>query len=65
MIKSLRDTAPGQRIHLFMAVPGAFSFFLGQRAVAIGPVTLYEYDYDGSNGSSYEPSLSLPLPSAR
>ena len=60
-IKSLRDAAPAHRIHLFMAVPGAFSFFLGQRATAIGPVTLYEFDFDGANGCSYEASLSLPV----
>ena len=60
-IKSLRDAIPGQRIHLFMAAPGAFSFFLGQRAVAIGPVTIYEYDFEGANGGSYQKSLSLPL----
>lgn len=62
-IKSLRDENPGQRLHLFMAVPGGFSFFLGQRAIAIGPVTLYEFDFDGANGGSYEASLSLPIPS--
>ena len=62
-IKSLRDAIPGQRIHLFMAAPGAFSFFLGQRAVAIGPVTIYEYDFEGANGGSYQKSLSLtPVP---
>jgi hypothetical protein len=61
MIKAVRDTVPGQKTRLFMAVPGAFSFFLGQRAVAIGPVTLYEYDFEGTNGGSYQESLSLPL----
>ncbi|MET3583484.1 hypothetical protein ABID19_006549 [Mesorhizobium robiniae] len=60
-IRSVRDTSPGQRIHLFMAVPGAFSFFLGQRATAIGPVTIYEFDFDGNRGGSYEVSLSLPV----
>lgn len=62
-IKSLRDIIPRQRIHIFMAAPGAFSFFLGQRAIAIGPVTLYEHDFEGANGGSYQASLSLPLPS--
>ena len=65
MIKSVRDSHPGQRIHLFMAAPGAFAFFLGQRAVAIGPVTLYEYDFEGANGGSYQASLSLPLPAVQ
>ncbi len=60
-IKALRDATPGHRVHLFMAVPGAFSFFLGQRATAIGPLTLYEFDFDGANSGTYEPSLSLPI----
>ncbi len=50
-----------RRVHLFMAVPGGLSFFLGQRHVAIGPLTLYEYDFEGARGGSYEPSLSLPI----
>jgi hypothetical protein len=60
-IRSLRNAAPRRRVHLFMAVPGAFSFFLGQRATAIGPVTIYEYDFEGAVGASYEASLSLPV----
>jgi hypothetical protein len=57
-IKAMRDASePGARVHLFMAAPGAFSFFLGQRQTAIGPITLYEYDF----GGSYQPSLSLPI----
>lgn len=60
-IKTLRDAMPGQRVHLFMAVPGAFSFFLGQRAAAIGPLTLYEFDFEGAKGGTYEASLALPI----
>ena len=48
------------RIHLFLAGPGGFSFFLGQRHVAIGPLILYEYDFEGARDWSYEPSLFLP-----
>jgi hypothetical protein len=58
-IETYRDAAPGQTVHLFMAVPGTFSFFLGQRASALSPVTLYEFDFEGANGGSYEPPLSL------
>ena len=60
-IKAVRGvTGCGDRVHLFMAAPGAFSFFLGQRQTAIGPLTLYEYDFEGERGGSYQPSLSLP-----
>jgi SMODS-associated and fused to various effectors sensor domain len=51
----------GGRVHLFLAGPGCFAFFLGQRHAAIGPSTLYEYDFEGLAGGSYEASLSLPV----
>lgn len=59
-IKAMRDELPGGRVHLFMAAPGAFSFSLGQRQTAMGSLTLYEYDFEGEHGGSYQPSLSLP-----
>ncbi|MBN8995367.1 MAG: SAVED domain-containing protein [Rhizobiales bacterium] len=63
-IKAIREASGrGGRVHLFMAAPGAFSFFLGQRQTAIGPLTLYEYDFEGNRGGSYQPSLSLPAKS--
>ena len=51
----------GSVVHLFMACPNAFTFFLGQRQVAIGRLTIYEYDFDGARSGSYEPSFTLPL----
>ncbi|HVM78155.1 MAG TPA: SAVED domain-containing protein [Stellaceae bacterium] len=61
-IKAIREaSAQGARVHLFMAAPGGFSFFLGQRQIAIGALTLYEYDYEGEYGGSYRPSLSFPV----
>lgn len=47
--------------HLFIAAPNAFTFFLGQRRTALGPVRLYEFDFDGARGRSYVPALTLPL----
>lgn len=52
------------KVHLFMAVPNAFSFFLGQRISRLGLLTSYEYDFEGTHGSTYEPSLTLPVRSA-
>ena len=49
------------RVHLFMAVPNGFSFFLGQRISRLGQVTLYEFDFEGARGNTYEPSLNLPV----
>jgi hypothetical protein len=48
-------------LHLFIAAPNAFTFFLGQRQPGLGKTTLYEYDFEGSNGGGYRPSLSLPV----
>lgn len=47
--------------HLFLASPGGLSFFLGQRQPALGHLVLYEYDFEGTRGGSYTPSLSLPV----
>ncbi|MGJ5088488.1 SAVED domain-containing protein [Bradyrhizobium sp. HKCCYLRH1065] len=46
--------------HLFIAAPNAFTFFLGQRQTALGPVRLYEFDFDGGRGRSYTAALTLP-----
>ena len=48
-------------IHLFVAAPNAFSFFLGQRQPSLGRIKLYEYDFEGLNGGGYRASLSLPI----
>lgn len=61
-IRSARDEAKtAGRVHIFPACPGAFAFFLGQRQVAIGRLTLYEFDFEGGRDGSYQPSLSLPF----
>ena len=48
-------------LHLFIAAPNAFTFFFGQRQPGLGKATLYEYDFEGTNGGGYKPSLSLPI----
>jgi hypothetical protein len=48
-------------MHLFIAAPNAFTFFLGQRQTILGPVRLYEFDFDGGRDRSYTPALTLPL----
>ena len=52
-----------RQIHLFIAAPNGFTFMVGQRQPGLGQITLYEYDFEGKQGSSYEKSLTLPLPS--
>lgn len=48
------------RLHLFMAAPNGFSFEFGRHAAALGPLTLYEHDFERRNGVGYSASLSLP-----
>ncbi len=52
-----------RRLHLFISAPNAFLFFLGQLARNLGPVRLYEYDFEGTRHGTYEPSLDLPADS--
>ena len=56
--KSCANRSP---LHLFIAAPNAFTFFLGQRQPSLGRTTLYEYDFEGANGGGYRPSISLPV----
>jgi hypothetical protein len=48
-------------VHLFVAAPNAFTFFLGQRQPGLGRTTLYEFDFEGASGGGYRPSLTLPV----
>lgn len=48
---------PAGRLHIFIAAPNGFVFFLGQNQQALGPVALYEWDFDGMRGGGY--SLGL------
>jgi hypothetical protein len=63
-IKAVRESERLGRVHLFIAGPGGFVFYLGQHQTAIGPVRLYEFDFEGNTGGSYEPSLDLPVDAA-
>lgn len=47
-------------LHLFIAAPNTFTFFLGQRQPSLGKTMMYEYDFEGANGGGYKASLSLP-----
>jgi len=54
----------GALMHLFIAAPNAFTFFLGQRQPGLGRLVTYEFDFEGQNGGGYTPSLSLPVPTS-
>jgi hypothetical protein len=60
-LKELRTYEERQAIlHLFTAAPNGFLFFLGQHARSFGRCVFYEYSFDGSLQSAYEPSLLFP-----
>jgi hypothetical protein len=60
-VKAYGSAASGEITHLFVAAPNALTFYLGQHQVLIGRVCFYEFDYDGAQGRSYSPSLTLPV----
>lgn len=48
-VKAMRESHGLKgRVHLFVAGPGGFPFYLGQRQPALGPTTLYEFDFEGT-----------------
>jgi hypothetical protein len=59
-VQSLRNTATrSERVHIFIAGPNGFTFFLGQHQKALGPCVLYEWDLDCQRGGGYSPGLSM------
>jgi hypothetical protein len=53
-----RTKPPRGKVHLFIAAPSSFAFYLGQRATSIGQSTLYEFDFGGLN--TYARSMEMP-----
>lgn len=45
-------------VHVFPACPASLAFLLGQEARALGPTTVYEYDFGGA-GRSYRPGMTI------
>lgn len=47
-------------LHLFVAGPNAFQFYLGQLARALGRIQLYEHNFGSGIPGDYTPSILLP-----
>jgi hypothetical protein len=62
LVGAIRASAKGgpRRVHLFIAGPNAFAFFLGQSQAALGPASIYEWDFDGLRDRDYSVGLELP-----
>ena len=59
-IRRLRDTGSGQdRLHVFIAGPNAFAFFLGQHQQALGLAAIYEWDFDRLRGGGYSLGITV------
>jgi hypothetical protein len=57
-VRSLQRPAK-EPLHIFIAGPNAFAVFLGQHRQALGPVVIYEWDFDGQRGGGYSLGLAL------
>jgi hypothetical protein len=57
-LKAMRP-AFGARRHFFISAPNAFTFYLGQHRDSMGPVTLYEFDFNHAVDGSYHPSFRI------
>jgi hypothetical protein len=65
LLPRLRQRAPEERdgrLHIFYAGPNALQLYLGQLARPLGRIVLYEYDFEGQQGTAerYQPSIELP-----
>jgi hypothetical protein len=60
-IRTARGADPNATLHLFVAAPNGFTFFMGQRQPILGRVRLYEFDFEGGRDRSYVPALTLPV----
>ncbi|HEX3555840.1 MAG TPA: SAVED domain-containing protein [Thermoanaerobaculia bacterium] len=54
-----QQETPGT-LHLFIAGPNVFPFYLGQLARGLGRIQMYEYAYGTSQPGAYKPSIALP-----
>ena len=56
----LRRFGRDASVHLFIAGPNGFTFFLGQNHKSFGPATVYEWDFEGLRSGGYSPGLTTP-----
>ena len=53
IVAAIRREPRRPMTHFFIAAPNGFTFFLGQHRQAIGPSTVYEWDFEGERSGSY------------
>jgi hypothetical protein len=59
IVAAIRRESRRPMTHFFIAAPNGFTFFLGQHRQALGPSTVYEWDFEGKCSGTYSPGLVL------
>jgi hypothetical protein len=63
VVEKLRKRTIDERlgmVHLFVAAPNGFVFFLGQLSHSFGRIVVYEFDFDSNEPGAYQPAMSFP-----
>lgn len=60
-VRAAQTAGTCSMMHIFIAAPNTFTFFLGQRQPLLGRTRLYEFDFAYERSGSYAPSLTLPM----
>ena len=47
-------------LHIFFAAPNGLVFFIGRLARSLGPIQLYEHDFESGTTGEYQATISLP-----
>ena len=58
-IREMKTNDPDAVVHIFAACPNSFLFYLGQNHQGIGPVVVYEFDFDRQGDKTYQPSFVI------
>jgi hypothetical protein len=65
LVKTVRERHPMHTptgpLHIFSAAPNGLVFLVGRLARSLGPIQLYEHDFESNWPSRYRKSLSLPI----
>lgn len=59
IVSNIRTKPRAPMLHLFIAAPNGFTFFLGQHQAVLGPTTIYEWDFEGTRSKTYSKGLTL------
>nr|WP_200985167.1 SAVED domain-containing protein [Rhizobium rhizogenes]QCL10072.1 hypothetical protein pC5.8d_769 [Rhizobium rhizogenes] len=56
---AVRREKRGSILHVFIAAPNGFTFFLGQQQQVLGRTVVYEWDHDGPRGTGYSEGITV------